>query len=122
MTMPDILPSLKSAPATYLIIGLEWYRDRYTDDKREFLLLEVERPDNNNLWLRLDRRPPEMVTLPQLLTSRVNPEDFVRILLCLNRPCLLKEHSKYLKRWSCVTNPIVCGTSREASARSLLLS
>jgi hypothetical protein len=54
ITIDHLISSIESV-STARIIGLKWCKDRH-GAKHQFLLVEVERPEHTNLWIRLDRR------------------------------------------------------------------
>ncbi|KAF9517333.1 hypothetical protein BS47DRAFT_523536 [Hydnum rufescens UP504] len=61
-------------PDTFRINGLKWYKHR-AGVKHEFVILEVERPARNNLWLRIDREQIDETTSAQILSSNAEPAD-----------------------------------------------
>jgi hypothetical protein len=80
MKISDMIQDINSVPDTFRINGLKWYKHR-GGVKHEFVILEVERPARNNLWLRIDRRADDETTSAQILSSRAEPADIVRVLI-----------------------------------------
>jgi hypothetical protein len=54
MPGPPLIPYLMSSPATSRILRLEWY-ECGAPTEHNFVILEVGRVEDHNLWLRIDR-------------------------------------------------------------------
>jgi hypothetical protein len=78
-SVSELCSYIASTPPTPIRI-LKWCKDR-NGVMHEFLLLEVERPGDRGIWLRLDRRPHKNARGSKLISSPALSDDTVCTLL-----------------------------------------